>query len=50
VIVSSPAVPQPVAARYGWADNSDCDLVGGTGLPAPPFRTDRWPGITHGRH
>lgn len=44
VIVSSPAVPQPVAVRYGWADNPDCNLYNREGLPASPFRTDDWPG------
>jgi hypothetical protein len=46
VIVSSPAVPQPVAVRYDWADSPDGNLTNGTGLPAAPFRTDEWPGIT----
>jgi sialate O-acetylesterase len=32
-----------VAVRYGWADNPDCNLFNGAGLPAMPFRTDRWP-------
>ena len=43
VVVSSPAVPQPVAVRYAWADNPDCSLVNREGLPASPFRTDDWP-------
>jgi sialate O-acetylesterase len=43
VVLSSPGVRRPVAARYAWAANPPCDLVGGTGLPAAPFRTDRWP-------
>ncbi|MEK0450080.1 MAG: hypothetical protein RL088_2348 [Verrucomicrobiota bacterium] len=42
VVVSSPKVPAPVAVRYGWADNPDCNLVNGAGLPASPFRTDNW--------
>jgi sialate O-acetylesterase len=46
VVVSSPAVPQPVAVRYGWADNPDVSLCDAEGLPAVPFRTDDWPGIT----
>jgi sialate O-acetylesterase len=46
VVVWSDAVAKPVAVRYGWADNPDADLVNGAGLPAPPFRTDAWPGIT----
>ena len=42
VMVSSPKVPTPVAVRYGWAPNPDCNLVNAAGLPASPFRTDRW--------
>ena len=30
------------AARYGWADNPDCNLYGENGLPVAPFRTDCW--------
>jgi len=43
VIVASPEVAAPVAVRYGWANNPDCNLYNGAGLPAMPFRTDRWP-------
>ena len=46
VVVSSPKVKFPVAVRYGWADNPDCNLCNGAGLPASPFRTDDWRGIT----
>lgn len=46
VIVSSPAVLKPVAVRYGWADNPTANLANGAGLPASPFRTDDWPGLT----
>ncbi|MEI6074860.1 MAG: sialate O-acetylesterase [Verrucomicrobiota bacterium] len=42
IIVSSKEVPRPVAVRYGWANNPDCNLFNGAGLPASPFRTDRW--------
>jgi sialate O-acetylesterase len=42
VVVSSPAVTSPVAVRYAWANNPDCNLVNGAGLPASPFRTDEW--------
>ena len=49
VVVSSPAVAQPVAVRYGWVDNpSLANLVNAAGLPASPFRTDHWPGVTDG--
>lgn len=42
VVVSSAAVPEPVAVRYAWANNPVCNLVNGAGLPASPFRTDHW--------
>jgi sialate O-acetylesterase len=43
VIVSAAEVKAPVAVRYAWADNPDCNLYNGAGLPASPFRTDDWP-------
>lgn len=46
VVVSSDQVQQPVAVRYGWENNPDCNLYNGAGLPASPFRTDAWKGIT----
>jgi sialate O-acetylesterase len=46
VIVSSRDVPQPVAVRYAWGDSPRCNLFNKEGLPASPFRTDDWPGIT----
>ena len=42
IIVFSPEVSVPLAARYGWADNPDCNLYGENGLPVAPFRTDCW--------
>lgn len=48
VLVWSPKVPDPAAVRYGWADNPNCNLYNREGLPASPFRTDDWPGITQG--
>ena len=42
VVVSSPEVSSPVAVRYGWAGNPDCNLYNREGLPASPFRTDDW--------
>jgi len=42
IVVSSPDVPNPVAIRYAWADNPDVNLVNGAGLPASPFRSDKW--------
>ena len=46
VVVSSPKVLYPVAVRYAWADNPVCNLYNGAGLPASPFRTDDWKGVT----
>jgi len=46
VVVSSPAVPDPQAARYAWQANPAATLFNGVGLPAVPFRTDNWPGVT----
>jgi sialate O-acetylesterase len=49
VMVSSAEVPQPVAVRYAWADNPHNNLRNSAGLPANPFRTDKWPGLTKGK-
>ncbi|MDY0354274.1 MAG: sialate O-acetylesterase [Sedimentisphaerales bacterium] len=46
VVVRSDKVAEPVAVRYAWADNPVCNLYNAAGLPASPFRTDGWPGIT----
>ncbi len=42
IVVSSPKVSFPVAVRYAWANNPECNLYNGEGLPASPFRTDDW--------
>jgi len=43
VAVYSDAVKQPVAVRYGWANNpDDVNLYNSENLPASPFRTDNW--------
>jgi sialate O-acetylesterase len=46
VVVSSPEVPNPQEVRYAWQSNPAATLYNGAGLPAVPFRTDTWPGIT----
>ncbi|MDQ1257131.1 MAG: sialate O-acetylesterase, partial [Candidatus Hydrogenedentes bacterium] len=46
VVVSADGVAKPVAVRYAWAINPECNLFNGAGLPASPFRTDDWPCIT----
>jgi sialate O-acetylesterase len=49
VLLHCAAVPEPLAVRYAWADNPLANLVNGAGLPASPFRSDDWPGITDGK-
>ncbi len=46
--VWSDSVDKPVAVRYAWANNPDCNVFSREGLPATPFRTDDWPGVTAG--
>ena len=47
VVVQSDQVTEPWAVRYGWADNpAGCNLTNSSGIPASPFRTDDWPGMT----
>lgn len=46
IVVSAPEVTYPVAVRYAWANNPVCNLYNGAGLPASPFRTDDWRGVT----
>jgi len=44
------AVSQPVAVRYAFNNNPrHPNLTNQSGLPAAPFRTDRWPGPTDGK-
>jgi hypothetical protein len=35
-----------IAARYDWQANPAAMLYNGKELPAVPFRTDDWPGMT----
>ncbi len=46
VHISSTEVAEPIAVRYGWADNPAVSLINAAGLPASPFRTDQWTEIT----
>jgi len=49
VIVWNTEIDNPVAVRYAWASNPVCNLYNGAYLPASPFRTDEWKGITYGK-
>jgi len=47
VRVWSETVKEPAAIRYAWADTPlEANLVNGAGLPASPWRSDRWPLVT----
>lgn len=46
VEVWSDEIKDPVSVRYGWGDNPKVNLYSKEGLPATPFRTDDWPGVT----
>lgn len=50
VVVSAPEVKAPVAVRYGWSDNPTATLFNTAGLPASPFRTDDFKGVTAGKN
>ena len=44
VVVTSAEVSAPAAVRYAWDNYPEgCNLYNAAGLPAAPFRTDRWP-------
>ena len=46
VFVKSEKVKSPVAVRYAWSINTEGNLYNKNDLPASPFRTDQWPGMT----
>ncbi len=55
VLVWSKEINHPAAVRYAWANHpSGSKLFNKSGdlpnLPASPFRTDSWPGITSGKN
>ena len=50
IIVWSDQVKKPVAVRFAWSSNpAEFNLYNNEGLPASPFRTDDWEGITDGK-
>jgi sialate O-acetylesterase len=42
VIVSAPGLAEPVAVRFNWSNCPEGFLFNASGLPAAPFRSDRW--------
>ena len=46
IIVYNENIAEPVAVRYAWSNNPAANLFNAHGLPAIPFRTDSWKGVT----
>jgi sialate O-acetylesterase len=46
ILVWCDKVTEPVAVRFGWANCPVVNLWNKDGLPATPFRTDAFPGVT----
>ena len=42
VLVGNPDITDPAAVRFGWGSTDQTNLFNKAGLPAGPFRTDRW--------
>jgi sialate O-acetylesterase len=42
IVVVSEQVAKPVAVRFAWNKTARPNLMNKDGLPAGPFRTDRW--------
>lgn len=42
VVVTADGVANPVAVRFGYHQLAEPNLANGAGLPASPFRTDKW--------
>jgi sialate O-acetylesterase len=48
IVVHSDKVSVPAAVRYAWRKDTAPNLANKEGLPASPFRTDSWKGVTEG--
>jgi sialate O-acetylesterase len=46
IVVHSDQVTAPVAVRYAWRKDATPNFANKDGLPASPFRTDTWKGLT----
>jgi sialate O-acetylesterase len=42
VVVTCPEIEHPAAVRFGWNHIAEPNLANEAGLPASPFRTDKW--------
>ena len=50
IVVSAAGVTKPESVRYAFEIYPDANLYNAAGLPASPFRTDDWPGVTLNSH
>ena len=50
VIVWNDKVKNPIAVRFAWEYIPMHNFFNKNGLPASPFRTDDWPGVTYGKN
>ncbi|MFM8470798.1 MAG: sialate O-acetylesterase [Limisphaerales bacterium] len=46
VTVSAEGVAKPAAVRFGWHELAEPNLANAAGLPASPFRSDKWTDAT----
>jgi sialate O-acetylesterase len=46
VVVSAENLANPTQVRFGWTNTAIPNLVNSAGLPASPFRTKNWQGVT----
>jgi sialate O-acetylesterase len=46
IVVENNDVREPVAVRFAWSNIAEPNLFNTAGLPASPFRTDDFNGIT----
>ncbi len=46
VVVQAAAVSEPTQVRYGWRNTANPNLMNKEGLPASPFRSLNWQGVT----
>lgn len=50
VVVWSDDITKPAAARFAWKNIPNPNFYNMAGLPASPFRTDSWRGVTEGKN
>jgi len=50
VVVWSEQVIAPASVRFAWSNVPKPNLYNKAGLPASPFRTDNWKGMTEGKN